>query len=35
MRDTMVWALLRGEYAGSPSAAAQVRAFDAAGRLLL
>jgi RimJ/RimL family protein N-acetyltransferase len=35
MRDTMVWALLRGDYASSPSAAAQMRAFDAAGRALL
>lgn len=34
MRDTMVWALLRGDYAGSPSASAQMRAFDAAGRAL-
>lgn len=33
-RDTMVWALLRGEYAGSPAAAAPLRAFDAAGRAL-
>jgi RimJ/RimL family protein N-acetyltransferase len=34
-RDTMVWSLLRGEYAGSPSAAAPLQAFDAAGRVLL
>ena len=35
MRDTMVWSLLRREYAGSPSAAAQLRAWDAAARSLL
>jgi RimJ/RimL family protein N-acetyltransferase len=35
MRDTMVWSLLRPEYAGSPSAAARLQAFDAAGRTLL
>jgi RimJ/RimL family protein N-acetyltransferase len=34
MRDTMVWALLRGDYAASPSAAARMQAFDAAGRSL-
>jgi RimJ/RimL family protein N-acetyltransferase len=34
-RDTMVWSLLRGEYAGSPSAATPLQAFDAAGRVLL
>jgi RimJ/RimL family protein N-acetyltransferase len=34
-RDTMVWALLRAEYPGSPAAAAQLQAFDAAGRALL
>lgn len=34
-RDSMVWSLLRAEYPGSPSAAAQLRAFDAAGRTLL
>lgn len=33
-RDTMVWSLLRGEYPASPSAAAQLQAFDAAGRVL-
>jgi RimJ/RimL family protein N-acetyltransferase len=35
MRDTMVWSLLRGEYPASPSAAAEVEAFDAIGRRLL
>lgn len=35
MRDTMVWSLLRREYAGSPPAAAQLQAFDAAGAPLL
>lgn len=35
MRDTMVWGLVRAEYAGSPSAAAQLQALDAAGRALL
>lgn len=35
MRDTMVWSLLRGEYADSPCAAAPLQAFDAAGRTLL
>jgi RimJ/RimL family protein N-acetyltransferase len=35
MRDTQVWSLLRGEYPSSPSASAQVEAFDAAGRRLL
>jgi RimJ/RimL family protein N-acetyltransferase len=35
MRDTQVWALLRGEYAGSPSAEMHLEAFDAAGRRLL
>jgi RimJ/RimL family protein N-acetyltransferase len=35
MRETLVWSLLRPDYAGSPSAAAQLRAFDAAGRALL
>ena len=35
MRDTMVWSLLCPEYAGSPAAAAQLQAFDAAGRALL
>lgn len=34
-RDTMVWSLLRPEYPASPSAAAQLRAWDAAGRPLL
>jgi RimJ/RimL family protein N-acetyltransferase len=34
-RDTMVWSLLRAEYPGSPSAAARLQAFDAAGRPLL
>lgn len=33
-RDTMVWSLLRAEYPGSPSAAARLQAFDAAGRAL-
>lgn len=35
MRDTVLWSLLRRDYAASPSAAAQLRAFDAAGRPLL
>lgn len=35
MRDTLVWSLLRGEYPGSPSAAAPLQASDAAGRALL
>jgi RimJ/RimL family protein N-acetyltransferase len=35
MRDTMIWSLLRAEYPASPSAAAQLQAFDAAGRALL
>lgn len=35
MRDTLVWSLLRGEYPTSPSAAAPLQAFDAAGRALL
>ena len=35
MRDTMVWSLLRGEYPASPSAAAEVEAFDVVGRRLL
>jgi RimJ/RimL family protein N-acetyltransferase len=35
MRDAQVWSLLRAEYADSPSAAAPVQAFDAAGRKLL
>jgi RimJ/RimL family protein N-acetyltransferase len=35
MRDTQVWSLLRAEYPASPSASAQVEAFDAAGRRLL
>ncbi|HEX6372832.1 MAG TPA: GNAT family protein [Longimicrobium sp.] len=34
-RDTMVWSLLRAEYPGSPSAAAQLQAWDAAGGPLL
>ena len=34
MRDTMFWSLLRDEYPASPSAAAQLEAFDAAGRRL-
>ncbi len=34
-RDTMVWSLLRSEYPASPSASAQLQAFDAAGRALL
>ncbi|HYW14192.1 MAG TPA: GNAT family protein [Longimicrobium sp.] len=34
-RDTLVWSLLRGEYPGSPSASAEMTAFDAAGRTLL
>ncbi|WP_420124870.1 GNAT family N-acetyltransferase [Longimicrobium sp.] len=34
MRDTLVWSLLRGEYPTSPSAVAQMQAFDAAGRAL-
>ncbi len=35
MRDSLVWSLLRGEYAASPSASAEMEAFDAAGRALL
>ena len=35
MRDTQVWSLLRGEYPASPSASAEMQAFDAAGRRLL
>jgi RimJ/RimL family protein N-acetyltransferase len=35
MRDSMVWSLLRSEYADSPSADAPLEAFDAAGRRLL
>lgn len=34
-RDTLVWSLLRGEYPASPSASAQIQAFDVAGRPLL
>lgn len=34
MRDTLVWSLLRSEYPASPAAAAQMQAFDAAGRAL-
>lgn len=38
LRDSMVWTMLAGEYPGSPAAriaqAADVKAFDAAGRLL-
>jgi RimJ/RimL family protein N-acetyltransferase len=33
-RDTMVWGMIRSEYPRSPCAAAQVQAFDAAGRPL-
>lgn len=35
MRDTLVWSLLRAEFPSSPSASAQIEAFDAAGRALL
>lgn len=34
-RDDMVWSLLAGQYPASPSAHAQLRAFDAAGRQVL
>ena len=34
MRDTQVWALLRGEFPSSPSASAPIEAYDAAGRRL-
>lgn len=34
MRDTLVWSLLRAEYPSSPSASADMAAFDAAGRTL-
>lgn len=33
--DSMIWSMLRGEYPDSPSAAAPLEAFDAAGRRLL
>lgn len=33
--DTMIWSLLREDYAASPSAQAQIEAFDAAGRKIL
>ncbi len=35
MRDTLVWSLLRAEYPVSPSASAEMQAWDAAGRTLL
>lgn len=35
MGDTLVWSLLRDEYPTSPSASAQVEAFDAGGQRLL
>ena len=35
MRDGMIWTLVRDEYPASPCAAAQLEAFDAAGRKLL
>jgi RimJ/RimL family protein N-acetyltransferase len=34
-RDTMIWTLLVGEYPGSPSAQAEVEAFDVMGRRIL
>lgn len=34
-RDSMVWSMLRAEYATSPCAALAVQAFDAAGRAVL
>ncbi len=35
MKPGMIWTLLRGEYPASPSAAAPLEAFDAAGRRLI
>jgi len=34
-RDTMIWTLIRNEYPASPSAQAQIQAFDARGQALL
>ena len=34
-RDLMIWGLLEGEYPNSPSATAEIRAFDADGRQVL
>jgi RimJ/RimL family protein N-acetyltransferase len=34
-RDTMIWSLLREDYAGTPAAAAEVEAFDVLNRRLL
>lgn len=34
-RDVMVWSLLKDEYPSSPAAAAQITAYDAAGRRIL
>ena len=34
-RDTMVWVLLAGEYPNTPSAKAEIEAFDVMGRKLI
>lgn len=34
-RDVMVWSLLRSDYPDTPAARAEIRAFDAANRLIL
>lgn len=34
-RDTMIWSLFAGEYVDSPSASAEIDAFDAAGHRIL
>ena len=35
LRDTMIWTLLKEEYPDSPSATAELEAFDVIGRKLL